>query len=214
MNDQFDQELSDAVGQRNMQWQMERLGRFTSSRYKDLLQTGRKKDERFGNTCMRYVYEKIGEILAQAPHTITSQAMEWGTDNEQNAADQYEIISGNKVKPVGFVKFGEFAGGSPDGEIIGGKGIIEIKCPFNPSNHVRTLVTNEVPEEYIAQMQGNMMCTDAEFCDFISYDPRILEKSLQLVIVRVDRDEAIIKTIKDRIEEVVILMKEIMETLK
>jgi predicted phage-related endonuclease len=92
-------------------------------------------------------------------------------------------------------------------------GIIEVKCPFNPANHVETVITNEVPEKYIYQIQGNMMVTDRFFCDYVSYDPRVQEESLRLFVKRVYRDEEIIESIRERIKQVSELVKELYEKL-
>lgn len=243
---EFDSELSEAIGQRNKAWHAERLGRFTSSRFGDLMSTGTAgtkqrrarleknlKDEkitkevydaemkdielieynsRFGDGCRTYVYEKIGEILTNSVHeTGGSQATEWGTDQEENAIKEYEARYRKQVKPMGFVKFGELAGGSPDGQVIGEKGIIEVKCPWNPANHIRNIITGEIPKKYFWQVHGNILATDAEYCDFISYDPRMIDPSLRLHLIRVKRDKATLDILQDRIREVGELMNTLME---
>jgi len=190
------------------EWHAERLCRFTSSRYNDMMKTGRGKEQRFGAMCLSYVYETLAGILTQTPHIVTSRSLEWGIDNEPEAIKRYEDESGNKVDPVGFVPYGDFAGGSPDG-LVGKDGIIEVKCPYNPGNHAKTLVTGLVPDQYIFQVQGNMMATGRKWCDFISYDPRVQDESLKLKTIRVDRDDEIIKMIKERIKEVRELLEKI-----
>jgi hypothetical protein len=47
-------------------------------------------------------------------------------------------------------------------------------------------------------MQWQMACTGRKFCDFVSYDPRFPEH-LQLLIVRVDRDDALIAEIEKEV---------------
>lgn len=245
MIDDFEKELSDAIGQRNIAWHKERLGRFTSSRFGDLMATGaaattarRKRldnalkdkeisqdaynaemrdieeieyNARFGDGCKTYVYEKIAEILTQSVHmTGGSAATEWGNDNEANAAEYYEQKTGKKVKPAGFIKYGEFAGGSPDGEIVGENGIIEIKCPYNPANHIRLMVTNELPKSHFWQVHGNILATGAEYCDYISYDPRMIDEENKMIIVRVNRDSEVQKILIERINEVSYYMNKIL----
>jgi len=247
--DEFDKELSDAIGQRNIAWHHERLGRFTSSRFGDMMKRGKAATKQlrtslikeyeqgkitelfyntqlrdienieyqsnFGDACKTYVYEKIGEILTQSVHESGgSAATEWGTDQEVNAVQWYIEKTGIKVEPMGFVKFGELAGGSPDGNKVDVNGILEIKCPFNPSNHIRTLITEQVPSKYIYQVHGNIMVTESDHCDYVSFDPRMIEDSLKMVIIRVDRDESIIKEIKDRIHEVSDYMRALIEKYK
>jgi hypothetical protein len=50
------------------------------------------------------------------------------------------------------------------------------------------LLADEVPGKYITQMQWQMACTRRPWCDFVSYDPRLPEH-LQMLIVRVPRDD-------------------------
>jgi hypothetical protein len=47
-------------------------------------------------------------------------------------------------------------------------------------------------------MQWQMACTGRKFCDFVSYDPRFPD-NLQLMIVRVDRDDALIADIEKEV---------------
>ncbi|HDZ04873.1 hypothetical protein LCGC14_0371170 [marine sediment metagenome] len=168
---------------------------------------------RFGDGCMTYIYEKVAEILTNSYHIKTSQATDWGLDYEQEAQDFYEKKTDNQVTQVGFITYGDYAGGSPDG-LINDDGIIEIKCPFNPANYARVLITKEVPKQDIFQLQGNLMATDRKYCDFISYDPRVVEKSLRMVVIRVRRNEEIIEAIKDRIKEVVEKLHQIIKEIK
>ena len=49
--------------QRSEEWHAQRLGKFTASRFGDLMTNGRKKDEVLGQTALSYIYEKAAEIL-------------------------------------------------------------------------------------------------------------------------------------------------------
>ncbi len=49
--------------QRSEEWYAQRLGKFTASRFGDLMTNGRKKDEVLGATAVSYIYEKAAEIL-------------------------------------------------------------------------------------------------------------------------------------------------------
>lgn len=193
-------------------WHQQRLGKLTSSRFGDMMASGRGKDEKYGVAAMKYIYEKIAEQITMQPHIITSQATDWGTQMEHDAIQKYEEETGNKVHQCGFLEFGENAGGTPDG-LVGDDGIIEVKCPFNPANHVETFLEKKVPKQYIFQIQGNLMVTGRKWCDFISYDPRVTDNNLQLFILRVERDEEIIEAIQDRIKEVAEKIKELTEKL-
>jgi predicted phage-related endonuclease len=193
-------------------WHQQRLGKLTSSRFADMMAEGRAKNDKYGVAAMKYIYEKIAEQITLQPHIVTSQATDWGTQMEYDAIQKYEDESGNKVHLCGFVEFGESAGGTPDG-LVGNDGIIEVKCPFNPANHVETFLEKKVPKQYVFQIQGNLMVTDRKWCDFVSYDPRVTNDKLQLFVLRVERDEEIISAIKERIIEVSEKIKELTKTI-
>ncbi|MGA1008739.1 MAG: YqaJ viral recombinase family protein, partial [Sedimenticolaceae bacterium] len=69
-------------------------------------------------------------------------------------------------------------------------GLIEIKCP-NSATHIDNLLNQDVDGKYIKQMQWQMACTGRQWCDFVSFDPR-LPDNLQLFVKRIPRDEAAI----------------------
>jgi hypothetical protein len=62
------------------------------------------------------------------------------------------------------------------------------------------------------QMQWQMVCTGRQWCDFVSYDPRMPER-LQLLIIHVKRDEEMIAklelAVKEAVEEVQQIINEI-----
>lgn len=175
-------------------WKAQRLGKLTASRFGDMMQKG--KDSPFGTKCLNYIYETVAAIKSGKEYEITSKAMAWGTMYEQEAKFEYEDKTRNEVQKIMFVPINEFSGATPDGLIEGG--IIEIKCPFNPGNHQHTVYTNWIKPEYILQIQGGLLATGRDFCDFVSYDPRIPD----IHVIRVERDDKKIDLINDRLSEV------------
>ena len=83
-------ELSETAQQGTQEWHEARLGRFTASRFGDLMKQGRGKNDRIGAMCETYIYEKMAEILIRLPHNIESRATEWGLDHEEEAIEAYE----------------------------------------------------------------------------------------------------------------------------
>jgi len=149
-------------------------------------------------------------------HSQESAATRYGTEMESMARDKYAEAAGYEVYESEFVPYKVFpklVGGSPDGLIRQEKGIIEIKCPFTLEKHLQHIMYNdqcelkENEEEYYWQCVSNMLFTDTEFCDFVSYCPYV-SKSKQLKILRVHRDENEIKLLSDRIALGVSYMKE------
>ena len=93
------------------------------------------------------------------------------------------------------------AGASPDG-LVGVDGLLEIKCP-NTATHIDTLISEQVPTKYITQMQWQMACTGRQWCDFVSFDPR-LPDGLQLFVKRVDASIEYITTLEEEVEKFLI----------
>jgi predicted phage-related endonuclease len=135
--------------------------------------------------------------------------MQWGTEQEPNARAAYEVETGSIVMETGFVPHSiiDMSGASPDG-LIGEDGLVEIKCP-NTATHVDTLLGQEAPSKYVSQMQWQMACTGRQWCDFVSYDPRLPE-NMQLFIQRINRDD---KLIKDMEQEVIKFLGELDEKI-
>lgn len=194
------------------EWQIDRLGKFTSSRLGNLMTKGRGKDKYWGDSAMSYIYEKIAELMTGVPHyTPETLAIEWGTDHEAEAIEKYNEVSNEKAEHAGktFVKFNDMCGGSPDA-FVGNDGILEVKCPYNSANHIKTYITGELTKAHLYQCQGNMLFANKNWCDFVSYDPRMPE-AIQLKIIRVERDNEICDAILERINKAVEEMLKIQE---
>lgn len=183
-------------------WEAKRLGKFTSSRLGELMTSGRAKDKYWGDTAMNYIYEKLAELLTGVPHyTAETAAMAWGNEHEAEAIEAYSKKKGVEAHRMGtvFVKFNELCGGSPDA-YVGDDGVLETKCPYNSAIHIKTYITKEVPQKHLFQCHGNMLFSNRQWCDYVSYDPRMPE-DMQLAIIRVDRDEDVCSSILERIEK-------------
>ena len=192
--------------QRSEDWYAARLGKATASRFKDAIATKKqtekqKKDNLPGDPMqaqLDYLTELVVERLTQQPiQRFQNAAMTWGTEQEPAARAAYERVTGRIVEETGFVAHDTLmAGCSPDG-LIDWDGLIEIKCPYSSANHIETLL-NGMPAEHIPQVQGQMWITGREWCDFVSYDPRMPEP-LQLHVQRIQRDPSFIADLEARI---------------
>jgi len=205
-------------------WLKKRAGKVTASSFANFIKKGKDGSYKLsdGKVAEDLIYKiawerfVINGNIADAFNrvAISSKATEHGVENEGQAAFRYKEVTGNDLQYVNkFVECGDSIGGTPDG-FVGDDGIIEIKCPFNGGNHLKTLLNKEVyNSDYIYQMQGNMWMTGRKWCDFISYDPDMPEP-LDIAIVRVERDEKIIDALKQIINEVVEKVKELTLTIK
>ena len=90
---------------------------------------------------------------------------------------------------VGFIRNGE-AGASPD-SLLGANGLLEIKTKL-PHLQLEVLLSDAMPTDHRAQVQGQLWIAEREWCDFVSYWPR-----LPLFVKRIHRDEAYIKTLQE-----------------
>lgn len=175
--------------QRTEEWFAVRLGKVTGSRVSDVMS---KTESGYSATRANYMAQLICERLTGVKAaSFTSAAMEWGVENEPFAVAAYEAKAGVFVEPVGFIQHPTIAlaGTSPDG-FAAPDGLVEIKCP-NSATHIDTLINQDVDNKYVKQMQWQMACTGRQWCDFVSFDPRLPE-NLQLFVKRIPRDEAAI----------------------
>lgn len=188
-----------AMKQGSRAWVEARLGKVTSSRLADVLRGGRSGG--LSKAAETYMLQLISEILTGEPaDDIRSKPIMWGNQHEDGARASYQFDRDCNVTQTGFVPHPEIEGfgGSPD-SLVGNDGILEIKCPFNSTVHLTTLLTQQVPEEYEPQVQGNLCATGRQWCDFVSYDPR-MPAGADIVVIRVDRDEVFIEEIEDRVK--------------
>lgn len=186
-----------AIQQGTEEWHQLRLGKVTASRVADILaktKTGPSASR--GNYLIELALQRVTKTIEES---YNSPAMEWGTQNEPQARVAYEVSTGNFVDQIAFVDHPTIKnfGCSPDGVV--GEGLIEIKCP-NSATHWSYIKANEPPQKYIIQMQSQMSVTGAKWCDFVSFDPRMPERS-QLLIVRINRDEELIAEIEKEVKQ-------------
>ncbi|UQS94859.1 exonuclease [Pseudanabaena phage Pam1] len=181
------------IEQRSDAWFAQRCGHLTASRIADMMA---KTKNGWGASRESYADQLIAERLTGIVQPgFSNAAMQWGTETEPQARNAYEFIQGETVVEAPFVLHPTIAwsGASPDG-FVGDKGLIEIKCP-NTTTHTATLEGKPIPDKYIKQMQWQMACTETEWCDFASFDPR-LPVHLQLHVTRVERNDALIAEIE------------------
>jgi len=193
------------VEQGSDEWLEARLGLASASRFKDIMTEPRSKADKesgaLSDTAYSYLCELAAECLTGEQAQLSGKALDWGAEHESGACDLYEL-SCDDVSHVGIILHdsGKY-GASPDG-LVGEDGMIEIKCPYNTVNHIKTVVSGEMPKEHIPQVQGNMMINGRKWCDFISYDPRIKGKG-RFFVVRVHRDDDYIEKLRAKVENFV-----------
>lgn len=179
-------------------WHELRRGKVTASRVADILaktKTGPSASRQ--NYLIELALQRITKTIQPS---YTNDAMAWGTATEPQARVAYEVKTGNFVDQVPFIDHPtiEWFGCSPDG-LVDKDGLLEIKCP-NSATHWEYFKSKEPPKKYFIQMQAQMAVTGAKWCDFVSFDPRMPERS-QLLIVNVPRDPEFILYMEAEIKQ-------------
>jgi putative phage-type endonuclease len=197
-----------AIIQRSPEWFAARCGSLGASQLADALaKTKSGWGASRANLRAKLVVERL---TGQQEESFCSAAMIWGQEKEEEARIAYSFVTGNDVTEVGLYKHPTIIGShaSPDG-LVGDDGCIEIKCP-NSSAHIEVLKTNQVAHKYILQMQWQMACADRQWCDFVSFDPRMPEH-LMMYVQRIERDNEMLKALET---EVLIFLMEVEEDVK
>lgn len=186
--------------QRTEDWHAARAGKWTGSKFVDVLARNKKTGEK-----LKAYYDLIWQVVVErmtgkAVEGPSGLALAWGQEVEPYAAEAYELETGNVIVNTGFIKHPEFefAGCSPDG-LIGDDGGLEMKCPKDSKVHLERFISG-VPDEYRPQIQGCMWVTGRAWWDFVSYDPRMPE-SHRFLRIRVLRDDAFIANLQAAVLE-------------
>ncbi len=191
------------------EWLALRAGKVTASRVADIVRQvngGKPSASR-----QRYLGEIVAERLTGAPTaTFKSAEMQWGNDNEAQACDGYTFYHGGSLSQIAFVDHPRIAqsGASPD-RLVDSAGLIEIKCPATHT-HIDALLGAPIDPDYVKQIQWQLACTERQWCDFCSFDPRMPE-DLRLFVTRVERDDALIRELETAVE---IFLAEVDDTIK
>tara|TARA_R110000796_G_scaffold78679_3_gene175340 strand:- start:516 stop:1142 length:627 start_codon:yes stop_codon:yes gene_type:complete len=196
--------------QGSAEWLAMRLGKVTASKVSDVLSKGRgSAPSKMSET---YMIELIAEVLTgNSKPFFENDAMRWGTETEPQARAMYAVNNDFvDVKEVAFVEHNEQIGISPDG-LIGEDGLLEIKCP-NTTTQIKRALSNDYSADYKAQIQMQLWVTEREWCDFLSFDPR-LDCEAGYLQQRVFRDEEYIEEMKTKVYAFVEKMNEIIEQL-
>lgn len=168
------------------EWLAARCGLITASEMKHLLTIKSLKASDNDKT-RQHVYELLFQRLTGfVEPQYVSDAMLRGQEDEIYARAAYEEHFAPVVE-TGFItndKWGFTLGYSPDG-LVGDDGLIEIKSRAG-KYQVQTISDNEVPEEYMLQLQTGLLVSERKWIDFISYSG-----GLPMFVKRVEPDPLI-----------------------
>ena len=191
------------IDQNSEEWNILRLGKFTSSTHSDLFMA--KTTAGYRNAIIKVAFERV---TGESEERYSNKWMERGHEKEPFARENYELLTFNTLENGGFHEYNEWVGASPDAKITGQNGGCEFKCPsFQVYNEYLEL--GKLPKSYFWQVHGQLLCTGWDFIDYMPYS----SPKLKQILIRVDRDEAVLNQLKDQllmcIEEVKILIERI-----
>lgn len=206
--------------QRSFEWFTARLGFFTGSEVGKLMVSSRKKDETFGDTAISYIMKKMGERELidevrtdedvfneyQYINSISSRAMQFGTDNEPTARRLIMKELEETFEEVGSIPHSTIPwfSSSPDGLTSDSSMALEIKCPtIETFMRYRSFVNNgeTLKKEnsiYYWQSVSHMAVTGAKTCVFVLFNP-FLKHPIHYFTV--ERDENAIKELESRVSK-------------
>lgn len=152
----------------------------------------------------------IAETLSAEPvRNYVSPYMDEGSENEPLARAAYEQLLDVEVRQTGFLLHPTIDrfGSSPDGLLP--RGCVEFKCPAQ-NTHVGYMTHRKIPSKYYDQMQSEIVCAEADWCDFVSYCP-LMAPPFDLYRVRVVRDDKRIAEIEAAVLE---FLEEVAQEIK
>lgn len=182
---------------------MPQPGFLTPSTFGDLMTKGR-GGEPFGKTAQKVIDQLTLDLLGvERPESSTPPSCQWGIEHEWEAIQAYEERTFRQVlAPADFRVCPEcaYVGGTMDG-LVGRAGGIEVKSPFDSTNHLYNLQdSRQLYDTYWYQVQGYFWIFGLAWIDFVSYDPRFPEPA-QLHIKREYPDKEVIEALKARCEQ-------------
>jgi putative phage-type endonuclease len=199
-----------SVEQGSDEWKALRAGRVTASKVADAISKLKNGGESATRRELRI--KLVTEALTGEPadDIFETAAIRWGRENEAYARMYYEELRQVQVRQIAFAHHPTLkrAGASPDG-LVGTDGLLEIKCPMSHT-HLNYILAGVVPEDYKPQMLWQMECTGRNWCDLMSFDPR-MPKGLRVFIRRFQKDQVALASITT---EVTGLINEVEEMVK
>lgn len=196
----FDQDEPTPI-QGSPEWLLQRTGVVTASECSKAVAKAESQ------TFQSYVMKKVAECATgQTPDIGNVSAMAWGKHHEAASQAAYEFATGRdfQIAPLCFKNNRFRQGASVDG--IAGDRLVEIKCPYNSEHYINFFLNDKIKPEYQWQVQFQMWVMDAEICDFVQYDSRMIKNPIKIVEVprdpkKIEKIEEAMKRIDDQVDE-------------
>ena len=186
-------------------WLESRLGCLTGSIVGEIMPGSRGS---VPATRKKLLYKKACEYLfgIDKSRPIPRMYADWGHDHEAEACEAVEnylhyisdeITDDVQFREVGLIKsdFDDLVASSLDRLSECGKYALEVKCPYDPANHLQhiierpAVVMSSSYKNYYWQPRHHMLCTGAVACIWATYSPEAKTKPLHVEIIESDEDE-------------------------
>lgn len=220
--------------QRSPEWFAVRKGKITASLFHSLMPSSRQKITDFTNTQLAILQDLASQILTGERHeTFQSADMKWGVLQEDAARTHYSQIAGLSVRTCGMFENTALpgCGASPDGITTLHEGepeavayfdgalnvditakpikqALEIKCPLSKTHMKYLCDPSTLWDDYKWQVVGQVVITELDGGEIISFDPRFRDESKQLVRYIPEITEEDKQLLAARLAEAVMLIKE------
>ena len=177
------------IKQNSPEWFQRRLGLFTSSSIASLFKA--KTTLEYQRLIAKVAYERM---FNEQPDDIFqgNAYTERGHELEPDALELFQLETMKEVREGGFWQL-DNQGSSPDG--LCENHTLEVKC-LAYNNFMRHAMNNEVPKDYIHQVQHQLFVTGYEQGFFLLYHPKF-----KLKVIEFQRDTKLIQDIIEKVDE-------------
>ena len=183
------------LDQGSEQWLCLRAGKITASRAKDatdFLKSGKPSQKQSSYAAQVAVERIAGRPIDQQFETWQMRA---GRAQEPLACQAYESHTGSLVEPVGAISTDDDVFlYSPDG-LIDDDGLLEIKTLCS-AERIFSVVGEKDVSEFMDQCMFGLWLTGRQWIDLCIWSPALEPIGLQMVIKRIERDEAAIEKLE------------------
>lgn len=176
--------------QGSVEWMEARRGIPTASAFSKILAKGE------GKTRRRYLLDLAAERLTgELTESYSNAHMERGHVLEPIARSMYAFQFDADPQLVGFIRCDDVSAGASPDSLLGNDGLLEIKTKLG-ALQLELLESDKVPSEHVAQIQGQIWISARDYCDFVSFWPK-----LPLFVKRVYRDDKYIDTLSQAVAD-------------
>lgn len=139
-------------------------------------------------------------------------ATEFGNMYEHEAIITFENCNMVEVKDTQKQITKGWLSCTPDG-YIGEDELIEVKCPYNPLNHLNNIMSDTFLESYYDQVQFQLMLSERQRCYLVSYSPKF-PKGVNLYSKVIEKNEEWADKCRSRLEQAEAVIQEVFAVFK